>query len=275
VPTNAPTTTPTLTETPDPNKPVGTLNADGSITVVENNQPHKFSKTSYTINNETITFWGRLLTPSGGVPLFDWPGYPQFMIVNNLLSFNVQGGETMQAFAHTNKTNADINNEDMTARMSVMVYVNKFGNNPSSSEMGAFNRQLLGLSGRPVSIDFYTNSPDNMQHWFFSSHGAVGIISNWDSLNGAPEYKEPYGAMIRLKVLGIDENGELVYEVATNASLDKLNQDQKNEIFYVGVANVIDHQDQRQVSFTTVIRDILSYLTNQQGTPWIHPSPDN
>ena len=178
--TNTPTTTPTLTETPDLNKPVGTAQPDGSVTVMENGQPRKFSETSYLINGETITNWGRLLTPNG-IPFFDWPGYPQFMVIRNLLSFNVLGGETMPVFAHVNKTAADINNEDMTARMSVMVYVNKYGKNPTSAEMGAFNRQLLAPDSQ-VSIDFYTDSPDHINHWFFSNHGVVGIISNWNNL---------------------------------------------------------------------------------------------
>lgn len=269
----------TPTETPDPNMPPGATGFDEKGQYIKETAEGTFTWTEKTdaITGEIVfSEWTRPITDEEGIPVVDFV-YDDIKDIGSIhvyVSDKVIESANLPLFVHTNKTPEQGNDNDLTSRAIVTIFERVNSRSPSGPEMHDFLTKMLNGD---ISIDFFTVDPSQTYSVKFNPDFRPQVfVTDWDSLEGEPDItNNPIGISLRSKILGVDEDGNLMGVIATNVPLDTLTEEQWVEIILFHTASVIDRPDQTEQFFNSTLAGWLAGADNKNPNTWIEQVPNN
>lgn len=292
--TVVPTNTSVPTETPDPlaGAPEGTtkIGNDGQwikdVYFPKTNKTVEFEYTKIVSQDSKVMFegWTNQLITSDGVPLAEYPldylGFHRLGNVYLACSDGLDGCGSMPKFEHVKLLLEDADlNSTLTAITDPMIYKRLHdGVNPVDAESYYYYLQNKGQ----LDIPFYLTTPDNILHWKMSPDiGSISILTNWDDLDGAQEYSLGGRIIVRTKILGVSEKGELVGLMATNIPVPSSDIGAWTRIAFLQSSMVIQQPNINDIpsdtSKLTILDKIVTRATREDphGHTWITEIPEN
>lgn len=271
----------------DPNTPEGATGKDSQgyyKDVIDGNKTERYRDIVLYNSSGEIVYrgWLSLRTAPEGFPTLDYPndtgmeGYERDLAhIRVLVSAQADGALRLASLVHNDKTMDQVNDLDLTSEVVVEIFKRMNGRNPQESELWDFDK---AIQNSELPINFTT--ADGQSHaWHVSpDHGSVVIVSDWDSMDpsdgsGVSEFDDPYDTTgktkVRARALGLDEEGNIVGEIAVNVPLDTLTDEQLWELILFHMANVINHEDQGEQYFNNTLSSFIAAMINQDGIPWV------
>ncbi len=226
--------------------------------------------------------WVRVKTPGDGIPLFDFTsseyyGYAQLGNIQFVCSDRFDGCNEVPKLTHIDKLPENLNDNDLSARLKVILY-QRFHNGvePKSGEAAQF------LSDHPngIDINFFITDSDHKQTWHLSpgpERSVVEILTDWDDpiLEGAEDLQ--FGSRVfRHKIIGVDEQGRLIGIVATKNPIILEDTDAWARLVFLHSSLVLQQEDVTNIKDHTVLTEmkIAASRESLQGNPWIIVEPD-
>jgi len=227
---------------------------------------HQEGESVYTWNSELEGFYNEL----GGGHLIDWVDTTDAGLITAYISDQVQGRERVSAIQHTQKTQANINDVDLTAYVDPTIFERMYGHKPSNAEINKFDPRVEGT----IKVNFYIDSPDNMQTMQISpTKGSEVYITSWDDMDPATHpgvseiMNDPYGLQYRAKLLGINSQGQLVGQIGLKGDISNLTPEQTQEVMLFFVSNVINRENQSTLNYNDHLGTMVSFALRNEN-PW-------
>lgn len=201
---------PTPSETLDPNAPEGWTKYKNGKYYLDKNEN---GKTITYIWNPSFEEWVISLTTIEGITILDWAdnameGYEKDIGHIDVVVSSETPGVSNLSFnlVHTNKSLAQMNDQDLTARAGVTFFKRVYGKGtPTGTEMWQFDLVLQ----KGVAIDYFIGDSSNSESITLDpDFRTMVLVTDWGSLAGASEFSTPYG-LVRAETLGVDNNGIL------------------------------------------------------------------
>ena len=288
--TSVPTNTSTPTETPNPlaNAPEGTtkLGENGKwikeVYFPDTNKTVEFEYKKIVGQNGKTMFedWTKDIILGEGAPIVDFGhnnlGYSRLGNVKLLCSASLEICGNLPVFRHIDLTTEDNKESNLSSYTYPMLY-NRTHNGvyPVGHQMYDYLLEKNGV----VDLDFFIDNSEDIKHWKMSSStGAVGIFINWDDLAGAKEFGFGGGILVRTKLLGLNNKGELIGFLASNKPVPPSDIIAWTRIVFLQSSMVIQQPNIMDVKELSILDHMAWDVFNHpslQGDYWIVQVPDN
>jgi hypothetical protein len=208
------------------------------------------------------------LTPKS-IPLMDYYGPKGVLPLEVSVASNALGAGDLDELTHPKKVNpndstlASLIQTDLAAKhfnkKASQLTFDEWSEFATGIQNGTFTINVLGSEGAQV----WKPSPEN---------GYTVNIVAWEDAapteeNGFSEWKHPDGRLIRSKVF-VDEKGDLVGVIATQASLETLTDAQLRDMLLYNLADVLLSSNQEEQSYVSGMA-IYGIKAGEGATPYI------
>ncbi len=260
---------PTPTETPDSNAPTGWTGKDSKgyyQEVLLNGELTKYYFETIKNNAGDVVFedWLVEKTMDEGIPLLDWPsnvtveGYEKDIAIMRLFcSVSMKFCNQIPQLNHIGVTDPNFN-ERFTSALRPILYERFYGYKPG--DLWEFEKSLQKGA---ISYEFSLIEGDDVFSWNPSpTHGSIGIIENWEEMEGKKEFSLGDSA-IRIEILGISDRGDLVYKVSVNTLPS---DEQVVTMLFSGVGMILEKTNNLEDITKLNILDDMVYHASKLGS---------